>query len=246
MNVQGSRLLVTGAGRGLGRQVAVDLAEKGAKVLAADINEDALSDLQGQPNVLARTVDVSDERSVEELFGVAASEWGGLDGLVNNAGITRDGLLVKLKNGELRTLPLEDFRRVVEVNLIGVFLCGREAAALMAQGGGGVIVNISSVSRAGNFGQTNYSAAKAGVDAMTVTWSKELARYNIRCAAVAPGFIDTEMVQTMPERARSAITEQVPLKRLGTPAEIAQTVRFIVENDFVNGKIVEVDGGLRL
>ena len=246
MNIQGARFLVTGAGRGLGRQVAVDLAERGGNVLAADINEDALTDLQDQPNVRVHAADVSDELSVRELVGVAASEWGGLDGLVNNAGITRDGLLIKLKDGELHTLSLEDFRRVLDVNLVGVFLCGREAAGLMAQGGGGVIVNISSISRTGNFGQTNYSAAKAGVDAMTVTWSKELARYDIRCAAVAPGFVDTEMVQAIPERARSAITDQVPLKRLGTPAEIAETVRFIVENDFVNGKIFEVDGGLRL
>jgi 3-oxoacyl-[acyl-carrier protein] reductase len=127
-----------------------------------------------------------------------------------------------------------------------VFLCAREAAAAMAQKGGGLIINISSVSRAGNFGQTNYSASKAGVDAMTVTWSKELAKYGIRCAAIAPGYLRTEMVAAIKPEVLEKITAQVPLRRLGEMAEISKTVRFIIENDFVNGKILEIDGGLRL
>ena len=116
----------------------------------------------------------------------------------------------------------------------------------MAAGPGGVIINLSSVSRAGNFGQTNYSAAKAGVDAMTVAWSKELARNNIRTAAIAPGYINTEMVAAIKPEALDKIRAQIPLRRLGEMDEIARTVRFIIENDFVNGRILEIDGGLRI
>jgi len=176
--------------------------------------------------------------------GIAVS--GGLDVLINNAGITRDGLLVRVKDGDVKVMSLKDFKAVVDVNLVGVFLCGREAASLMAQGNGGVIINISSVSRAGNFGQTNYSAAKAGVDAMTVTWSKELAKYKIRCAAIAPGYINTEMVAAIKPEVLEKITAQVPLHRLGEMSEISRTALFIIENNFINGKILEIDGGLRL
>jgi 3-oxoacyl-[acyl-carrier protein] reductase len=171
---------------------------------------------------------------------------GALDVLVNNAGITRDGLFLKVNDHEIRTMSLENFKAVIDVNLVGVFLCAREAAVVMAGNGGGVIINISSVSRAGNFGQTNYSAAKAGVDAMTVTWSKELARYGIRCAAIAPGYVRTEMVAAIKHEVLEKITAEVPLRRLGEMAEISQTIRFIIENDFINGKILEIDGGLRI
>jgi len=165
---------------------------------------------------------------------------------VNNAGITRDGRLVKLKDGEISRMPLADFERVLAVNLKGAFLCTREAAAIMARQRGGVIVSISSVSRAGNFGQTNYSAAKAGIDAMTVTWSKELARYKIRVAAVAPGFTRTEMVAAMNPSVLEKALAQVPLRRLGEAREISSAVRFIVENDFLTGRVLEIDGGLRI
>ncbi|MHC4873505.1 MAG: SDR family oxidoreductase, partial [Planctomycetota bacterium] len=155
-------------------------------------------------------------------------------------------LLVKEKDEDTKTMSLDAFQKVIDVNLTGVFLCGREAAALMIQKKCGVIINISSVSRAGNMGQTNYSAAKAGVDAMTVTWSKELAKYNIRCAAIAPGYIGTEMVKAINPDILEKIVSKVPLKRLGEMSEISRTVQFIIENDFVNGKILEIDGGLRI
>ncbi len=251
MKVSEAVCLVTGAGRGIGREIASTLAHCGAAVYACDVSLEACADFrtqserQGWP-VSYAACDVSDEAAVAALFGRICEEQGRLDVLVNNAGITRDGLLVKVKDGQVSRMPLADFRAVLDVNLVGVFLCGREAAALMALQGAGVIVNISSISRAGNFGQSNYSAAKAGVDALTVTWAKELARYGVRVAAVAPGYIGTEMVHTIKPEALEKIVAQVPLGRLGEMTEIAHTVRFIIENDFVNGRVLEIDGGLRL
>ena len=248
MEIKNKRCLVTGAGRGMGRQIALDLVRNGALVHVCDITEDALQSMKNDCRDLPVTFhvcNVADESSVKTMFAEIVAA-GPLDVLVNNAGITRDGLLLKVTDNESRTMPLENFKAVIDVNLTGVFLCAREAAAVMAKNGGGVIINISSVSRAGNFGQTNYSAAKAGVDAMTVTWSKELARYGIRCAAVAPGYVRTEMVAAIKPEVLEKITAQVPLRRLGEMTEISQTVRFIIENDFVNGRIMEIDGGLRI
>ncbi len=248
MNIQNKHCLVTGAGRGLGRRIALDLAGNGARVHVCDVSEDALENMKSECRdlpVAFHVCNVTDESSVKAMFAEIAAA-GPLEVLVNNAGITRDGLLVKADGHEIRTMPLENFKAVIDVNLTGVFLCAREAAAVMARNGGGVIINISSVSRAGNFGQTNYSAAKAGVDAMTVTWSKELARYGIRCAAIAPGYVNTEMVAAIKPEIMEKITAQIPLRRLGEMSEISQTVGFIIANDFVNGRILEIDGGLRI
>lgn len=245
MDLQGKRCLVTGAGRGLGRRIARELARAGARVHVCDLSDAALDEVRREePGWDCRVCNVADEAAVQALFAAVAAE-GPLDVLVNNAGITRDGLLLKRGDDGIRTLPLEQFRAVVDVNLTGVFLCAREAARAMAERGG-VIVNLSSVSRAGNVGQTAYSATKAGVDAMTVTWSKELARYGIRCVAVAPGYTNTEMVAAIRPEILDKIKAQVPLRRLGEMDEIARTIRFVVENDFVNGKVIEVDGGLRI
>jgi 3-oxoacyl-[acyl-carrier protein] reductase len=245
MNIRGKHCVVTGAGRGLGQQIAMDLANRGAVVHACDISDDTLQSLKdttNDPSITFHVCNVADEESVQALFAKLPK----VDVLVNNAGITRDGLLLKIKDDVVKTMPLENFQQVLDVNLTGVFLCAREAAGKMSQSDGGVIVNISSVSRAGNFGQTNYSAAKAGVDAMTVCWSKELAKYNIRCAAIAPGYLNTGMVAAIKPEALEKITAQVPLKRLGEMHEISQTVCFIIENDFVNGRTLEIDGGLRI
>jgi 3-oxoacyl-[acyl-carrier protein] reductase len=249
--MNGRVCVITGAGRGIGYQIATDLAQKGAKVYACDINDEKLNNLRERAeknslNIVCSACDVSNEKSVEDFFKDIEKSEKSLDVLVNNAGITQDGLLIKIKDNQTTRMPLADFQSVINVNLIGVFLCAREAAGIMAKSNGGIIINISSVSRAGNFGQTNYSASKAGVDAMTVTWSKELARYNIRVVAIAPGYINTEMVASIKPAVLEKITAQVPLKRLGEMSEIAQTVQFIIENDFINGKVVEVDGGLRI
>ena len=251
MKIKGSVCVVTGAGRGLGHQIAVDLAREGARVFGCDISDHNVADLEDlaekeKLDIRLSICDVTEEDSVVRFFEGIESTAGKLDVLVNNAGITRDGVLLKYREDRVDKLPLQDFQAVLEVNLVGVFLCAREAAAIMAKQSRGVIINISSVSRAGNFGQTNYSASKAGVDAMTVTWSKELSRYKIRVAGIAPGYLNTEMVATVNPEVLEKIVDQVPVKRLGEPWEIASTVRFIIENDFVNGRILEVDGGLRI
>lgn len=251
MDLEGRVCAITGAGRGISRQIAFDFVRSGAKVYVCDIDQDRLAGVrqaseQAGLNMAFAVCDVSDERSVMGWFESIERAENGLDVLVNNAGITRDGLLVRVKDGEVSRMPLVDFEQVVSVNLKGAFLCAREAAVIMARHGGGVIVNISSISRAGNFGQGNYSAAKAGIDAMTVTWSKELARYKIRVAAVAPGYTRTEMVAAVNPAALEKIVAQVPIRRLGEATEISSAVRFIVENDFVTGRILEIDGGLRI
>jgi len=253
MQVKDSVVVVTGGGQGLGRAMAVELAAQGAKLALLDLNEEKLQetvDLVKEAGSEARyyLVNVSEEAEVEAAFEKIVQDFGALDVLVNNAGITRDGLLVKAKNGEVTgKMSLSNWQQVMDVNLTGVFLCGREAAAQMIKlGSKGVIINISSISRAGNMGQTNYAAAKAGVVAMTVTWSKELSRYGIRTGAVAPGFIATDMVAAMPEEVLANITAGVPLKRLGEPSEIAHTVRYIMENDYFSGSVVECNGALRI
>jgi len=245
MDIKNKHCVVTGAGRGLGKEIAIDLLNNGAIVHACDVSDEAMQNLKIETNGLNITYtvcDVSNEDSVIKMF----NQFERVDVLVNNAGITRDGLFVKVKGDSITSMSLESFQSVLNVNLVGVFLSSREATLKMIKGNGGVIINISSISRAGNFGQTNYSAAKAGVDAMTVTWSKELAKYNIRCVAIAPGYINTEMVAKIDNKTLDTITAQVPLKRLGEMNEIAQTVKFIINNDFVNGKILEIDGGLRI
>ncbi len=248
MIIRKSVCAVTGAARGLGRQITRTLLEQGATVYGCDLETNGLQELREEwPETLhAIACDVSDESSVQDLFAEVRKQEERLDILVNNAGITRDGLLVKLKDDKLQTLALADFRQVIEVNLTGTFLCAREAASMMARQGGGLIINISSVCRAGNFGQTNYSASKAGVDAMTVTWAKELARYGIRVAAIAPGYINTEMVAAIRPDMLEKIRAQIPCRRLGEMDEIARTVAFIIENDYISGRIIEVDGALRI
>jgi len=189
---------------------------------------------------------VTDEPAVEALFNSVRKDFGSVDGLINNAGITSDALLVKAADGK-RKMSLMDFHRVIAVDLRGVFLCAREAAVKMIENGrGGVIINISSISRAGNVGQTNYAAAKAGVAAMTVTWAKELARYHIRVAGIAPGFSDTRMVATIPPKVKDRIVSTIPLRRFARPEEVARAALFVLQNDYYDGRILEIDGGLRL
>jgi 3-oxoacyl-[acyl-carrier protein] reductase len=191
---------------------------------------------------------VAAEADVIRTFDRVVADFGRLDAMIANAGILRDGLLVKAKDGQVvGKLSLADWQAVIDVNLTGVFLCGREAAERMIRlGNGGCIVNIASLSRAGNFGQSNYSAAKAGVTALTVVWAKELARFGVRVNAIAPGFIKTEMVASMKPEMLDKMAAAIPLQRLGTPDEIAHAAVFLLENDYVNGRVVEIDGGLRL
>lgn len=253
MNLQNAVIAITGGGQGLGRCMATFLAGKGAKLALIDLNQEKLDETvglckQAGGDARAYLCNVAKEDQVIATFDQIAKDFGGLDGLVNNAGILRDALLIKAKDGVIeKRMSLEQWQAVIDVNLTGVFLCGREAATKMIETGRkGCIINISSVSRAGNMGQSNYSAAKAGVAAMAVTWAKELARYGIRAAAVAPGFIETEMTASMKPEALETMTKQIPLRRMGKPDEIAHAIAFILENDYFTGRVVEVDGGIRI
>ena len=253
MNVRGKTILVTGAGRGIGRSLAVHFAGKGANLALLDVNAEDVSETRSrctQLGIEARSyiADAANEDSVVGALDQVTADFGALDGLINNAGIVRDGMLVKVKDGQVvGKMSLAQWQAVIDTNLTGVFLCAREAAQRMIdQKVRGVIVNVSSISRAGNAGQTNYSAAKAGVAAMTVVWAKELARYGIRVGAVAPGFIRTPMTEGMKPETLARMTSPIPLGRLGEPEEIAHAVGFIFENDLFTGRCVEVDAGLRL
>ena len=246
-------VVITGAARGLGRAIALAFAGRGADIALIDRDAAALEDARAACEARGvraggYVMDVTQEPEVVRTFDAVAADFRRFDVLVNNAGITRDALLVKAQDGAIHAkMSLAQWQAVVDVNLTGVFLCGREGAERMIQlGNGGLIVNISSISREGNPGQSNYSAAKAGVAAMTVVWAKELARYGIRSAAIAPGFCATEILSAMKPEMIDRVKAAVPLRRLGEPAEIAATAVFIAENDFVTGRVVEVDGGLRL
>lgn len=253
MDLKGKIIAVTGGGQGLGRSMAVVLASKGATLALLDLNQEKLDETislckEAGGNAKAYIANVAKENDVVSTFNQIVADFGMLDGLINNAGILRDGLLIKSKDGEVvKKMSLAEWQAVIDVNLTGVFLCGREAAEHMIKlKSSGVIINISSISKAGNMGQSNYSAAKAGVAAMAVTWAKELARYGIRAAAIAPGFIATDMVAGMKPEALEKMTSGIPLKRLGTPEEIGHTCAYIFENEYFSGRVIEMDGGLRL
>lgn len=253
MNIAESVIAITGAAGGLGAAMARRFAAQGARLALLDYRPEMLDELAheldtDEQNLLLLPCDVSKEADVDNAFTKIAGHFGRLDVLVNNAGITRDALTLKFRDGErVSRMSLEDWQAVIDVNLTGVFLCGRIAAEKMILGGdGGLIINISSISRAGNPGQLNYSATKAGVAAMTVTWSKEFARYGIRVNTISPGFIGTEMVRSMKPEALAKMTSMIPAGRIGEPDEIAHTAQYLVENDFVNGRNIEVDGALRI
>lgn len=253
MDLNGKVIAVTGGAQGLGLCMAQAFAAQGANIALVDMNRERLDQavaVISEAGVLARgyVANVAQEEQVEQLFNDIGRDFEALHGLVNNAGILRDGLLVKAREGVVTDrMSLSAWQSVIDVNLTGVFLCAREATAKMIElNCEGVILNISSVSRAGNMGQTNYSAAKAGVAAMTVTWARELARHGIRCMAIAPGFIATEMVASMKPEALEKMAAQIPLRRLGEPEEIASTAVFIFENDYLTGRVMETDGGIRI
>ncbi|CAD5107842.1 SDR family oxidoreductase [Zestomonas carbonaria] len=252
MQLQDKVIVITGGGQGLGRAMAEYLAARGAKLALVDLNQERLDDTVAAckaAGVEARAYlcNVANEEQVVHTVTQISDDFGAINGLVNNAGIIRDGLTIKVKEGELSKMSLAQWQSVIDVNLTGVFLCTREVAAKMIElKNEGAIINISSISRAGNMGQANYSAAKAGVAADTVVWAKELARYGIRVGCVAPGFIETEILAGMKPEALEKMTAGIPLRRLGKPQEIAHSVAYILENDYFTGRVLELDGGLRL
>ena len=252
MDLKDKVVVITGGAGGLGLAMAQNFAQAGAKIALIDVDQEKLeracAELGSDTEVQGYALDITDEEDVVAGFAYILEDFGQVNVLVNNAGILRDGMLVKAKDGKVTDrMSYEQFQSVINVNLTGSFLCGREAAAAMIESGqAGVIVNISSLAKAGNMGQSNYAASKAGVAAMSVGWAKELARYNIRSAVVAPGVIATEMTAAMKPEALERLEKLVPVGRLGHADEIASTVRFIIENDYVNGRVFEIDGGIRL
>jgi len=253
MEVSGKTVVITGGGRGIGRAVAERLGRDGARVALLDVNSTDLDTTRAAleaKGVMARgyEVNVAVEEQVVATMERVMSDFGRIDVMVNNAGILRDAMLVKAKDGAITgKMSLAQWQAVIDVNLTGVFLCGREAAERMILGGaGGVIINISSVSRHGNAGQSNYSAAKAGVAALTVVWAKELARYGIRSGTISPGGTRTDILSSMRPEMLEKLLTPVPLRRFGEPEEIAAAAAFIVSNDYFTGRSIDLDGGFRI
>lgn len=250
MRMKDKVVLVTGGAAGIGKATALRFAEEGARVVICDVNETAGQEtikLLGEGAAFHK-VNVASREEVQKWIDEVTAKYGRIDVLVNNAGVLRDGQLVKFKEGHLVGQMSEaDFDLVISVNLKGVFNCAQAVAPVMIQQGGGVILNASSVvGLDANFGQTNYVAAKSGVIGMTKVWARELGRYNIRVNAVAPGFIATDMVASMPEKVLDGMKSRTPLGRLGDPRDIANAYLFLASDEalFITGEVLRVDGGI--
>jgi 3-oxoacyl-[acyl-carrier protein] reductase len=236
--------IITGAAQGIGLATALKFAREGAIVVVCDVRQTAVEEAvaackaEGVQSI-GFVMDVTNRDMVDDVIAHVLKEYGRIDVLVNNAGITQDARLMKL--------TLEQFDRVIDVNLRGVFHCSQVVADEMVKAGSGVILNASSVVGIyGNFGQTNYAASKFGVIGFTKTWARELGPKGVRVNAVAPGFIQTPILDTMPEKVIAEMAERVPLRRLGLPEEIANTYAFLASDEasYINGAVIEVSGGM--
>lgn len=245
MHLTGKTAIVTGGSRGIGRAVALALAEAGASVAiiyagntkAAEETKQAVEEKGVQ--AMAIQCDVSDEKAVADMVKAVKKEWGRVDILVNNAGITRDGLLMIMKE--------EDWQAVLNTNLNGAFHCTKAVSRLMMKQRSGSIINITSVvGETGNAGQANYAAAKAGLIGFTKSVAKEMASRNIRCNAVAPGYIATDMTAVLGEEAVDAMVKTIPMGRVAQPEEVAKAVLFLASDDasYITGQTLNVDGGM--
>lgn len=236
--------IVTGASRGIGRAIALALASQGAKVVASARNAEALAQLAEEikaqgGDALAVVGDVALEDDANNLVKQAVEAYGQVDVFINNAGITRDGLLLRMKN--------DDWDAVLDTNLKGAFLCTRAVAKVMSKQRSGRIINISSVvGEMGNAGQANYCASKAGLLGLTKSVARELARRNVTVNAITPGFITTEMTEDMTEKAQEAMTEQIPLGRPGSAEDVANAVIFLASDQsaYITGQVLGVNGGM--
>lgn len=236
--------IITGGANGIGRETAITFAREGAQLLIADYDtvtgEQLCIDLREQgAKVFFQQLDVSDRDSVNQMVEAALQHYGKIEILINNAGITADAMLPKLTD--------QQWQQVIDINLSGVFYCTQAVVSHMIQRGWGRIITASSVSGVyGNIGQTNYAATKAGVIGMTKSWAKELARHGIRVNAVAPGFIETRMVEKVPDKVIEQLKKQIPAGRLGKPSDIANAYLFLSsdEADYINGTVLHVDGGI--
>ena len=236
--------IITGGARGIGKAIALRLAEKGSSIAICDVNPEALEDAKKEleakgRTVLAEKVDVTSIEDIQKFTQKVLDKFGKIDILINNAGITRDGLLVRMNDA--------DWDAVLNVNLKGTFNCAKQVAKTMMKQRAGRIVNIASIiGIVGNAGQANYAASKGGVIALTKSIAKELAARNITVNAIAPGFIQTDMTDRLPEDVKNNITKQIPLNKMGTVRDVANVALFLVSDaaSYITGQVVQVDGGM--
>jgi len=237
-------IIITGAGQGIGRATAIRFAQEEARVVIAEVNESTGQSVADEivatgREVLFTPMDVTQRESIQNMVSVVLKRFGRIDVLVNNAGIIQDKTLKKMTDGE--------FDRVIQVNLRGTYSCTQEVAAVMREQQSGVILNATSVvALYGNFGQTNYVASKSGVIGMTKVWARELGKDGIRVNAVAPGFIETDMVKDIPEKVKTKMIKKIPLQRIGKPKDVAAVYCFLASDDasYINGAVLSVDGGV--
>lgn len=244
--------LITGGGNGIGRATALRFVREGAKVVISDLDEEGLEktyrqarEAGGEGARVVGSVTVRDD--VQQMIDTAVEQFGRIDVLINNAGITRDALTTRIKDGQINLMTDEDWDAVLDVNLKGTWLCSQIAAVPMIQQGSGRIVNTASTSALGNIGQANYSASKAGVIGLTKTLALEWARYSIAVNCVAPGAVKTRMTAAIPEKIMTGLLSKIPYGRLAEPAEIAAVHAFLASDEasYISGQVLIVDGGLR-
>ena len=249
MNLNEANILITGGASGLGKAMAANLAGKAAHVIVVDRNAEMLEQLhQENPGIKYYTCDLTDYEAVQVLTSDIFNEFGKINVLVNNAGIIHSEPLVNILSRDDTKHSVDNWRKTIDINLNAVFYVTVNVAEKMVKSRSkGVIINISSISSYGNMGQSAYSATKAAINALTVTWSKELGMFGIRCVAIAPGFMDTPSTQAALTEAKiKAYKNATPIGRLGKTEELLHAVVFIIENDFYNGTVLNLDGGLKL
>jgi 3-oxoacyl-[acyl-carrier protein] reductase len=243
MRLRNKVAIITGSARGIGCATALKFAAEGAKVVVCDLERKAIDEVVAQivaagGQAIGFTVNVTDKASIAAMVKGVTDKYGRIDVLVNNAGIVDDA--------QFRKMSDEQFERVIDVNLKGTYNCARAVVDIMIAQNAGVILNASSVVGIyGNFGQTNYAASKFGVIGMAKTWARELGRKGIRANAVCPGFVETTILQSIPEKVMQAMIDRVPLGRLAKPEEIANTYAFLASDEasYINGAVIEVSGG---
>jgi 3-oxoacyl-[acyl-carrier protein] reductase len=243
MRLAGKVSIITGAARGIGEATALKFAREGALVVVCDIDQPGVDGVvrqirEAKGEAIGFVVDVTKPASIQAMVDAVMQKWGRIDVLVNNAGIVQDAQLLKMSEVQ--------FDKVIDVNLKGTYNCAKAVADIMAGQGGGVILNASSIVGVfGNFGQTNYAASKFAVIGMAKTWARELGRKGVRANAVCPGFVETTILNSIPEKVLDGMRARVPLGRLGKPEDIANTYAFLASDEasYINGAVIEVSGG---